>query len=79
MTVRNTLITVMLLAFLVGCGKNGGDDMKEKAKAVMENAKESTHNVWSGQIQTLDKTKGVEKTVMDAAQQQRQAIESDSQ
>ena len=72
MTVRNTLITVMLLAFLVGCGKNGGDDMNEKAK-------ESTHNVWSGQIQTLDKAKGVEKTVMDAAQQQRQAIENDSQ
>ena len=72
MIVRNTLIMVMLLAFLGGCGKNGGDDMKEKAK-------ESTHNVWSGQIQTLDKAKGVEKTIMDTAQQQRQAIERDSQ
>ena len=79
MTVRNTLITVMLLAFLVGCGKNGGDDMKEKAKSVTEKAKESNENVWSGQVKTLDKAKGVEKTLMDAAQQQRQAIESDSQ
>lgn len=79
MTVRNTVITAMLLAFLVGCGKSSGDDMKDKANAITEKAKESTDNVWSGQVKTLDKAKGVEKTLMDAAQQQRQAIDSDSQ
>jgi hypothetical protein len=77
MIVRNT-VTVVLLAFLVGCGESGDDDIKETAKAVTDKAKTSADHVWSAQVKALDKAKGVEKTLMDAAQQQRQAIDSDS-
>ena len=53
--------TLILLAGLV-CGCSGNDDSK-------------TENVFQGQVDSLHKAQGVEKTLMDADMRQREMIE----
>ena len=72
---RYSAILVLLIVFLVGCGKNDGDDIKGKVEGAKEKIKHSAENVWSGQVETLDKAKSVGKTLMDSAEEERRKIE----
>lgn len=75
--IRYTVIAPLLIAVLGGCAKSGSDDMKEQLGDIKDKAKTSADHVWQGQVQALDKAKSVGQTLMDAAEQQRQAIEMD--
>jgi major membrane immunogen (membrane-anchored lipoprotein) len=79
MVFRYTVIAAMLLALLAGCAKSGGDDMKQTAGDIKDKVKVGADNVWSAQVKALDKAKGVRQTLMDAADDQRRAIEKESQ
>ena len=79
MEFRYTVLAAMLVALLAGCAKSGSDDLKEQAGATQDKAKVSADHVWKAQVTALDKAKGVEQTLMNAAQEQRQAIDKQSQ
>ncbi len=79
MVFKYTVIAALLLAFLGGCAKSGNDDMKEHIEDIKDKAKTGADNVWKAQVQGLDKAKSVEKTMMDAAEEQQQAIDKASQ
>ena len=79
MVFKYTVIAALLFAVLGGCAKSGNDDMKEQVGDIKDKAKTGADNVWKAQVQALDKAKSVEKTLMDAAEEQRQAIDKDSQ
>ena len=76
---RHAAMLALLCAFVVGCGKSTSDDMKGKVEDVKDKVKDTAENVWSGQVKALDKARSVGKTVMDAAEEQRQKIEKDSE
>ena len=75
---RYTVIATLLFAVLGGCAKSGSDDMKEQLGDIKDKAKIGADHVWKAQVQALDKAKSVGQTLMDAAEEQRQAIEKDS-
>jgi outer membrane lipoprotein-sorting protein len=79
MAFRHAVFAAVLLAFLAGCSKSGSEDMKERMEDIKDNVKESADHVWSAQVKALDKAKGVEQTLMDAAKEQRQAMDKDSE
>ena len=76
---RYSVILVLLSAFLAGCSKNDGDDIKGKVDGAKDKIKKSAENVWSGQVKTLDKAKSVGKTLMDTAEEERRKIEKQSE
>ena len=78
MMFRYTVIAALLLAVLVGCAKSGSDDMKEQVGDIKDKVKTGADHVWKTQVQALDKAKSVGQTMMDAAEEQRLAIEKDS-
>ncbi len=75
---RYSVMLVMLCDVAAGCGKvdDGG------AKGAMHDEKAQNGipaaNVWSGQIQTIDKAKGVEQTLMRSVQRQNNEIDAQS-
>jgi hypothetical protein len=75
---RYSVMLVMLCAVATGCGKvdDGG------AKGAMHDEKAQNGipaaNVWSGQIQTIDRAKGVEQTLMRSLQRQNSEIDTQS-
>jgi len=73
------MITAILLAFVAGCAKSGSDDLKEQAEDISNNVKGTADNVWSAQVEALDKAKRVGQRVMDAAEEQRRAIAEGSE
>ncbi|MEJ2574148.1 MAG: hypothetical protein P8164_11255 [Gammaproteobacteria bacterium] len=81
MKIRYTILTAVSLALLAGCAKNSGEAGTAETKASNDSVKattDKTDNVWSGQVEALDKAKRVEQGLMDTAERQRQAIEMDS-
>ena len=78
MVFRYTVTAALLFAVLGGCAKSGSDDMKEQLGDIKDKAKTGVDHVWKAQVQALDKAKSVGQTLMDAAEEQRQAIEKDS-
>ena len=75
---RYTVIATLLFAVLGGCAKSGSDDMKEQVGDIKDKVKTSADHVWKAQVQALDKAKSVGQTLMDSAEEQRQAVEKDS-
>jgi len=78
MVFRSTMIAALLLAVLGGCAKSGSNDLKEQVGDIKDKVKTGTDHVWKAQVQALDKAKSVGQTLMDAAEEQREAIEKDS-
>ena len=78
MVFRYTVIAALLFAVLGGCSKSGSDDMKEQVGDLKDKVKTSADHVWKAQVQALDKAKSVGQNLMDAAEEQRQAIEKES-
>lgn len=68
----------MLCAVATGCGKV--DDGGAKGVTSDEKAKSGAPaaNVWSGQIQAIDRAKGVEQTLMQSVQRQNSEIDAQS-
>jgi Tfp pilus assembly protein PilP len=79
MMVRFAVVMALLCAFVVGCGKSTGDDMKDKVENVKDKVKDTAENVWSGQVKAIDKAKSVGKSLMDAAEDQRHKIDKESE
>ena len=74
MAIRNSVMAVVVLVLAAGCAqKNNNDDDDQ------DQPEESVKNVWGGQVGTIDKAKGVEKTLMQSAQQQSGEIDKQSQ
>jgi hypothetical protein len=78
MVFRYTVIAALLFAVLGGCAKSGSDEMKEQVGDIKDKATTGADHVWKAQVQALDKAKSVGQTLMDAADEQRRAIEKDS-
>jgi hypothetical protein len=78
MVFRYMVIAALLFAVLGGCAKSGSDDMKEQVGDIKDKVKTGADHVWKTQVQALDKAKSVGQTMMDAAEEQRLAIEKDS-
>jgi outer membrane lipoprotein-sorting protein len=78
MVFRYSMIAAMLLVLLGGCAKNGSGDAKQKMEGIKDDVKTSADHVWSAQVKALDKAKSVGRTLMDAADEQRKAIERKS-
>jgi hypothetical protein len=76
---RYSVMLVMVCALVVGCGKDDGEGAMGKASDVKAKHEVPATNVWSGQIKTIDKAKGVEQTLMQSAQQQSSEIDKQSQ
>ena len=77
MAIRNRVLLMALIALLAGCGQsnnNSNDDNDEQ-----DQPEESVKNVWSGQVGTIAKAKGVEQTLMQSARQQSSEIDKQSQ
>jgi len=75
MTIRNRVLFMALLALLAGCAQstNNNDDNDDQ-----DQPEESVKNVWSGQVGTIAKAKGVEQTLMQSARQQSGEIDKQS-
>ena len=58
-------VVIPLFALIISCG---GEQKTEKPES----------HVWQGQVDALEKAKGVEDTLMDSAARQRQAIDENS-
>ena len=78
MVFKYTVVAALAFAILGGCTKSGNDDMKQQLGDIKDKAKTGADHVWKAQVQALDKAKSVGQTLMDAAEEQRQAIEKDS-
>ena len=78
MVFRYTVIAALLFAVLGGCAKSSSDDMKEQVGDIKDKVKTGADHVWKTQVQALDKAKSVGQTMMDAAEEQRQAMEKAS-
>ena len=76
---RFILVVAIVFTFLVGCAKSGSDDMKEQMQDMGKEVKGGADHVWKAQVQALDKAKSVGQTLMDAAEEQRRAIDKDSE
>jgi PBP1b-binding outer membrane lipoprotein LpoB len=79
MMVRRAVMVTLLCIFIADCGKNTSDDMKAKVENVKDKAKDTAENVWSGQVKAIDKAKGIGKSLMDAAEDQRHKIDKESE
>ena len=77
--VKNAALAALLCAFVVGCGKSASDDMQGKVGHVKDKVKDTAENVWSGQVKAIDKAKGVGKTLLDAAEEQRKKIDKETE
>ncbi len=62
------MVVIPLCLLLAACG-NGSDGQKAAPEP----------RVWQGQVDALDKAKGVEATIQTTADQQRQLLEQQSQ
>lgn len=78
MVVKNAAIVALLFAFVTGCSNDAGDDMKNSAADIRDDVKVTSDHVWNAQVKALDKAKHVSQDLLDAAEEQRQAIEMDS-
>lgn len=76
---KYTVMVVVLVAFLTGCAKSDSDDLKEQAENIRDNVHVTADHVWKAQVKALDKAKSVGQDLMDAAEEQRQAMERDSE
>jgi hypothetical protein len=66
---RNRIrMSLWLPAVLAVCGCSAGDDQASQPPPV-------DHTVFKDQVRALDKAKGVEQTLQDAAQRQRRQID----
>lgn len=74
MTIRNGVMAMALLALAAGCAQSTSNDDDDQ-----DQPEESVKHVWSGQVGTIDKAKGVEQTLMQSAQQQSSEITKQSQ
>jgi len=63
-----------LLALTAGCAQSNNNDNDDQ-----DQHEESVKHVWSGQVGTIDKAKGVEQTLMQSAQRQNSEIDKQSQ
>ena len=79
MVFKYMVMVAMLLAFLAGCAKSDSDDLKEQAESIRDNVHVTADHVWKAQVKALDKAKSVSQDLMDAATEQRQAIEKDGE
>jgi len=75
MAIRNGVYLAALLALLAGCAQSSNNDDNDD----QDQPEESAKNVWSGQVGTIAKAKGVEQTLMQSAQQQGNEIDKQSQ
>ena len=73
MTNRIGVMAAALLALVAGCSQSNDNDYDDQNQP-----EDSVKNVWSDQVGTIDKAKGVEQTLMHAAQQQSSEIDSQS-
>ncbi len=69
---RTMGICLAVLLLVVGCVQKSNDDEDNPPE-------ESAKHVWSGQVQALDKARGVEQTLMQSARQQGGEIDKQSQ
>ena len=74
MTIGKGMIAVVMLALVAGCAQRNDNDSDDQ-----DQPEESVKHVWSGQVGTIDKAKGVEQTLMQSAQQQSGEIDKQSQ
>lgn len=79
MMTRYGAILALLVTVVAGCGGGGDDYMNAKTGNERHDTRETSPNVWSGQVKTLDKARGVEQTLMKSARQQQQTIDEQSQ
>lgn len=79
MVFRFTMIAAIVFALLAGCTKSGSNDMKEQVQDVSNEVKDTATHVWKTQVDSLDKAKRVEQNLMDAAEEQRRAIDRESE
>lgn len=77
--IRATVMLALVCVFIAGCEKTPAEKIKAHAEDAKEQVKESADNVWSGTVQTIDKAKGVGKTLMDSAEEQRRRIDKESE
>jgi len=75
MAIRNRVLFMALIALLAGCAQSNNNDDNDD----QDQPEESVKNVWSGQVGTIAKAKGVEQTLMQSAQQQSGEIDKQSQ
>ena len=75
MTIRNGVMAVALLALAAGCTQSNDNDDNDD----QDQPEGSVKHVWSGQVGTIDKAKGVEQTLMQSAQRQNSEIDKQSQ
>jgi hypothetical protein len=79
MVFKNMVMVAMLFALLAGCARSDSDDVKEQAEDIRDNVHVTADHVWKAQVKALDKAKSVGQDLMDAAAEQRQAMERDSE
>jgi len=79
MVFKYSVMMAMLFALLAGCARSDSDDVKEQAENIQENVHVTADHVWKAQVKALDKAKSVSQDLMDAAAEQRQAMERDGE
>lgn len=68
------LLAFAVVVSLMGC--SGGDSAAEKTVDATEAAAEAdTDHVWKEQVETIDRAKDVEKTIMESDAAKRKAME----
>ena len=77
--IRVTAMLVLLLAAIAGCTKINSEAAQEQVDKAQREAKHNPNSVFSTQLNALDKAKGVEKTLMNAAAQRGQEIDQQSE
>lgn len=73
---RFAIILALLAVVPAGCGNDGHGGRVARAGADHDRAPAS--NVWSGQLRTLDRAKGVQQTLMKSARRRGQEIDRQS-
>lgn len=76
MTIGNGVMAAALLALAAGCAQSNNNDNDNDDQ---DQPEESVKHVWSGQVGTIDKARGVEQTLMQSAQRQSGEIDKQSQ
>ena len=79
MVVKYTVIAALLFAVATGCSKSDSGDTKEQATNIRDDVKVTADHVWNAQVKALDKAKHVSRDLLDAAEEQRQAIDTESE
>ncbi len=73
MQIKTGYIVLLTAAVLVGCSREDAESSSAAGKGLPED------NVFSDQVQTLDKARDVQNTLDDATAKQREAIQQQEQ